>query len=297
MIDTLRFFSFPDKFDKQDIFNNLKPYKSGENRWWSIKADIGVDIEFKIKYNLLLIVVNPKKLLSKKEITNKDYLPLVNKLNEILSLYFRKIRIEDMGLSRIDYKLDITTPFISTYIDILKKSKDNYRCKTKQLYPTSVYYRGKSYNLNLYDKGAKEGTEEYKNVLRLEVQFKRRKLKYIENSKGLEITLVKFFSEERRYIYINEILEPILYKGDYYTINKSRHILKKVYTTGIVEKLIDFQKLIFECGISKAIVLTGKSDNTIRGYINRLQDAGVNPIVIGKIDEINILPNLLDYLN
>lgn len=296
MIDTLQFFMHTDSIDKQDIFKNLKPYRSGKSRWWSLKADKGVDIEFKIKYNLLLIVVNPKKLLNKKEITNEDYLPLVNKLNGLLASYFRKIRIEDMGLGRIDYKIDINTPYIKTYIDILKKSKDNYRCKSKTIYETSVYYGGKSYNLNLYDKGAQAGTEEYKNVLRLEIQFKRRKLKDISKTTGMPLTLEEFFSEGLRKLYINKILEPILYKGDYYTINKSRHILKTHYTNGMTEKLISFQKLIFEHGITKAIELNGLSDNTIRSFIKKLENAGVNPFTIEKADEINTLPNLLSYM-
>lgn len=294
MVDTIGFFYEPDKFDRKEIKRTFKPHKGGEFTWYINSLNNEIKMTYKPKYNYIFIRVNSKKLLNKSTIVNDDYFPLVEKINIYLKRYFSKIRFQNLELSRIDYKKDITS-YKDIYIQILKKLNNTYRRKNKTVYDTSVYYRGKSYNLNLYDKEAEsKNIIEYKDTLRLEIQIKRPYLKSILSKHGLEITLENFFDNNIKFLFFKEILYPLFYVGDYYTIEESRKILNKFYSENMTGKLIDLQKLIYKWGISKARKKINNS--TWYRYLKLLNSAKVNPILFKKFDGIKKLPNLICYL-
>jgi hypothetical protein len=255
-------------------------------------------------YNLLQVVVSPTKVLNKQHIVDEDYENIANVLDETFSSHCGRLRSSDLKLSRIDYKLDITTPYKDIYIDILKKVKYIYRQKQRRDYDTSTYYKGKSYTLNLYDKAAKEAMglhwKRYEDVLRLEIQLKSRHLKVLSTTESydMEITLQNFFSNNIRHQVFKNILYPMLYRGDYYSVRKIRYILNSYgYTDNMAEKLLQFQRLISIHGITGAIELSDKSKNTTRSYIKKLEDAGVNPIPLPNDSRVNYLQNMLTYLS
>lgn len=237
-------------------------------------------------------------LLGKSQIVNRDYEIVEEAIDRTLSRYFGRLRFSDFTLSRIDYKLDIVTPYKDVYLDILKHLRYYYRKKFRQDYMTSVYYKGKSYVFNLYDKEAKERFKVnlYKNMLRLEIQLKNRHLRKLRKL-GLTACLLNYFDDTIRKMVFEDLLTPLLYKGDYFTIQKSRCVLEKHgYKSSMIDKLLNFQKLILEHGISAALMNSGKSANTLRGYLVKLQEAGVNPIPLPDNCRVNCLPNLLSFL-
>lgn len=304
MIDTIGFFYEVNRLDVEVIKKKCKPHrnKKGELTWGSNLIDNGFTYNYIPKRNHLYIIVNPKKVLNKHNIINEDYSLLVKKIEASVSkVLFNKIKLEDLHLRRVDFKKDIITEYKYIYIEILKKLSDQYRRKRKRIYPTSVYYKGRSYNLNFYDKEqeVKEKNkfnelEEYKNTLRLEIQIKRPYLKNYLKKHGLEITLSNFFDSKMRLILFIDITQKLLYKGDYFTIEENRKTLSNNYSENMTEKLISFQELIHKYGVTNTKRNINK--NTWGRYILRLEDIKINPITIKEVGNLKKLPNLISYI-
>lgn len=305
MIDTGNFFYNPNREEIQEIKNNFKPLRSSNGfTWFSNSRDNGIMMNYKPYYNRLSIRFNPKIILNKNNITDNDYIPLVNKIDLFLERHFSSIRVADLKLSRIDFKKDINTKYKDIYIEILKRLAVNYRRKNKKVYKTSVYYTGTSYNLNLYDKEEerkekKEYKEEYKNILRLEIQIKRTYLRNLLNKHALVISLENFFDSKMRAFIFNEILSPLIHSGDYFTIEESKDILRQHYSENMTEKLVKFQEIIYESGMIGAKKFNEKfgDKKTYYSYLVLLKSADVNPITFQDTENIKRLPNLMKYLD
>lgn len=303
MIDTLKFFYEATREDRKIIKNTFRTYKSEKEIFIYYKNPKcrGIRYTYITKSNLLFITVNPKEALNKFQIINDDYLSVVEAIEiSINKALFNKIDFGNLNLSRIDYKIDIVTKHIDIYIDILKKLDYKYRKKKKKTFETSVYYKGVSYNLNLYNKEEElrkkkkfSELDKYLNTLRIEIQIMRPYLKNCINKYGLTIELKNFFDDCMRLILFEQILEPLVYRGDYFTIEESEKILKEKYTLNMVNKLIDFQKLIYSSDVS--IVKKYYNRNTFRSYKKKLEEAGINPIIIGESVEVKKLHNILSY--
>lgn len=297
MIDTCRLYCKLDKISRKEIKRSFKPVRKKSLVWYLNSESNGLMLYYMPVYNMLFIRCNLKKTLNKSIIVNEDYDFLVNKINETLNKYFSDIRFNKFKLSRIDFKKDIVTTYKKEYIEILKKLNCTYRRKNKKIYETSVYYRGRSYNLNLYDKEAEAGLSfknEYKDVLRLEVQLKSIYLKNLYKNTGLQISLDNFFSFEMRDFIFSQILEPLFKKGDYYTVAESEKILKETYSDNMINKLLNFQKLIYRYDLT--YVKKTMSENTYYRYLKCLKFSEVNPIIFQSTNNIKCLPNLMKYL-
>lgn len=302
MIDTFQMYYKPIEKDIKAIKEYFKPHKCNKRFIWTLQPIEGISMKYYLDFNLLQIVVTPAVVLNKQYVFDEDYVSIVTAIDKVLSSYLGRLCFSDLKLSRIDYKLDIKTPYKDIYVGILKKLRYCYRRRYRNNYATSTYYKGRNYNLNLYDKEAKEVLglhwREYTDLLRLEIQLKSRHLQKLSRNKnyGLQVCLKNYFSDVMRKCMFEDVLLPLLYRGDYYTTRKSRFILEKCsYTNSMVTKLIHFQKLVYEHGITGAIKKSDKSDNTIRSYITKLQNAGVNPMPLPKDCRVNYLPNLLSF--
>lgn len=305
MIDTLKFFYEATREDRKVIKETFRSYKSEKEifiYYKNPKNNKGIRYAYITKSNLLFITVNPKEVLNKFEIINEDYVSLVEAIEEsIYIVLFNKIDFENLNLSRIDYKKDIVTDYIDIYIDILKKLDYKYRKKKKKTYETSVHYKGGSYNLNLYnkeqerrDKDELSELDKYLKTLRLEIQIKRPYLKACIKKYGLLIELKNFFDDCMRLILFEQLLEPLVYRGDYFTMEESEKMLKEKYTLNMVNKLINFQKSIYNSDVST--VKKSCNRNTFRSYKKKLEEVGINPIILGESVEVKKLPNLISYL-
>jgi len=300
MIDTFQIYARPNYSEKQDIKKHFQPNRIKDAFGWTLAPAAGISMKYLMsqekRISLLQMVVNPALLLDKRQIVNDDYENLVTTIDRTLALYFRRLRFADFNLSRIDFKLDIVTPYKDIYIGILKQLQFKYRRKYQQLHMASVYYKGKSYTINLYDKEAKEGAS-YKDVLRLELQLKSGFIRRQLNEYGMVASLQNYFHNSVRRNPFEDLLTPLIYRGDYYTIRKSRYVLAEYgYSEKTIVKLLNFQKLALQHGINAATRKSGKSANTVRGYIIKLQEAGVNPVPLPNNCRVNHLPGLLTYL-
>lgn len=314
MIHTIKYFYYPNRED-YDVFSKImKPVrvktKDQDVSYINFhKEEHGFKIDYIGKRRLLLIRFTPPKLLNKNIITDDDYTNFIAEANKKLINYLPYIKAEDLELSQIHFKLDIYTIYKQEYINLLSKIKTNYYKNKIKIYynkasPTiidTVYLKNSGYNLNLYLKEREQPDKiKYKNLLRLELQIKRRKLKQILKSKYIYPKTINYFSEAKRTYFFETILKRFLYAGDYYSIRRSRNILKKHYPNkpATVIKLIEFQKLIAKHGMSKAMELLNKCDQTTREYLKLLQGAGVNPIPLDSCsaDKINYLSSLFSFL-
>jgi len=300
MIDTFQIYARPNYSEKQDIKKHFQPNRIKDAFVWTLTATKGISMKYLMsqekRISLLQMVVNPALVLEKRQIVNDDYASIVTAIDRILALYCGRMRVADFNLSRIDYKLDIVTPYKDIYVGILKQLQFSYRRKHQQEWMTSVYYNGKSYTINLYDKEAKEGAS-FKDVLRLELQLKSRWIRRQFNEYGMVASLRNYFNDSVRRNTFEDLLTPLIYRGDHYTIRKSRYVLAEYgYSEKTVTKLLDFQRLVLQHGMSASTRLSGKSANTVRGYIVKLQNAGVNPVPLPHDCRVNHLPGLLTYL-
>lgn len=301
MIHTIQLSSIPMFDDINFILNNFEVIKDNYDNLiylWQYK-----DLKFNYykEFNILLTKVNLNRLINKNTITDLDYEEVNKTIKSQFYEIFKFTEIEQ--LNRIDYKQDIITEHKDTYIKLIKKGSNNYRSlRQYNKYKSSVYYNSKSTNINIYDKQQElldtdinnlVDIKQYENMIRFEVQLKRNKLYYIEHSEGICRELQNYFTENDRDYYLNTNLKNIIYNGDYYNIYHSRKILQEQYTNNMTEKLVELQKQISVYGISDAKQEYNQA--TFRNYINKIQDAGVNPILIPKNEGITHLPALFNF--
>lgn len=203
-------------------------------------------------------------------------------------------------LSRIDYKQDIITEHKDIYIKLLKKGSNNYRAlKQYSKYKTSVYYKSKSKNINIYDKQQEQADrlqivdENYTNMIRFEVQLKRNRLHYLLKNEGICRELLNYWNVKEKDYHINKELQKLIYSGDYYNLYHSEKKLMEHYTKNMTDKLLELQKDISLNGVSAARL--NYNTATFRNYISLLQEAQVNPIPIPKGEGITHLKNLFNF--
>lgn len=308
MIHTIQFatskYIRPIVTDLRVIKSKFRPIKDIVNNTFKyIGTYENLKFEYNRKYNLLFTRVNLNELLNKDNITTTDYHLANNLINKQFEDIFKDTWIGN--LNRIDYKTDIYIQNKDTYIKVLKKGSSNYRAlKQNKTYDTSIYYNSKSTHINIYDKYEQllskdhntiVDVDKYKDMLRFEVQLLNPKLRYIQNHEGICRELINYFSETDRDYYMNEELKRIIYNGDYYNTYNSNKILLERYTKSMTDKLITLQKNISIGGITKAKEKYNQA--TFNTYINKLQDAGVNPIPIPKNEGIGKLNNFFKFTN
>lgn len=301
MIHTVQFSSVPIYEDIKFIKNNFATTRDKYNNLiytWQYKQLV---FQYFKEFNVLLTKINLNRLINKDIITDTDYLAVNQTIHNQFYEIFKFANINT--LNRVDFKQDIVTDHKDTYIKLMKKGSDNYRCLTQnKKYNSSIYYNSKSLNINIYDKEQELidtdinnliDISKYNNTIRFEVQLKRNKLYYIEHTEGICRELQNYFTEHDRDYYINKTLKNLIYTGDYYNTYHGKKKLQEHYTNNMVNKLIELQKQISIYGISD--VRQGFNQATFRNYINMLQGAGVNPIPIPKNECVTYLESLFKF--
>lgn len=203
-------------------------------------------------------------------------------------------------MNRIDYKIDYYTEHKDIYLKLLKKTTKEYRhLERKKEYNSSVYLSSKSRNINIYDKEKYcidkgktiEQIEKYKNCIRYEVQVKKNKIRYNFKEWGLIDCLWNYCNPYDMKYFIDDILSPVIYQGDYYNLYHSQKILGQHYSLYMTNQLIEFQKSISIQGITE--VKKQYSPYKFNKYIKLLQAVNINPVPIAKNEGITYLHNPL----
>ncbi|AMJ39768.1 phage/plasmid replication domain-containing protein [Anaerotignum propionicum] len=257
----------------------------------------------------IIIHINLQELLNKGTATNADLEVIYNKLSDFAN-NFSLADNPRLILQRIDFKRDLIIPdntIRQAYIDLIKKSYQKWGYFTKStFYKTSVEFANKSRKIIIYDKN-KELHDKHRSpktyeqdVLRIEVQLKRR---YISNHKcntGLADVLDNYLSEEMNKAYFNHSVLPVIFNGSYRTKENSAKIIDlSTYRADKKKKLKEFLECIEQTSINDA--KESYAVNTFARYIKALNNLDINPIQLRNefITEqgiyIDTLPALLKY--
>lgn len=146
--------------------------------------------------------------------------------------------------------------------------------------------------INIYDKGAKCKLPEWKDVLRIELQIKNRKLHRLYKDKGIERDINIYWTKEFMEKYYFLYYEEYFYLGDYYKLNICKKLIKKSsYSRTIKKGLIKFVTDVNKYGMTKAS--ENYSYGRVRRYINYLNDIKVNPVTINDDSELDKIQNII----
>lgn len=318
----LEFFGIKVKryINNRSIIPNMKDIlivsEDEPNEIWTRNKDYGYSFSYKtvyfifsVKNKYLLLITNAHKILEKKEITLSDITNYQNAVGRILNdiLPHRKYTLY---LNRIDYHIDIQLKDeeeMKLYIDILNKhNKKFHYMKKRNNYLSSLYLTTKQgqFTLNIYNKEEEQmdkygiKSEEYENVLRLEIQNRpaRIKAEAKRKSEPVEKKLENYFSKEGMEKGFFELLSKYLYEGDYYTKRSAKQKINRNTT------LKQSQKERIKNYIDAVASTTPREayekqkvccEDTANRYIKILNKLGINPVTLENNCSYNRLENLV----
>lgn len=292
MIHTIEFFMFvpvyqmdPRKFKQYDKENKCHHYSKG------------VNFSYDFKHWTLTVKTTVEAVIGRTNVTINDYQEYADKLTKIVSeVVERDVHIEELQLSRIDYKVDI--PLTDDEMKIFKQIKDkhytNYKYMSQKVqYDTSVHLSNKNgqYNLNSYDKYEESKDMKYWNIWRIEVQVKKAKLRKNLINYGISRVLSNYWdSFDENYF---ELLKDYYFSGDYYRLDVARDLIKRSnYSKTIKDNLCKFITRINRYGMTG---VKGKYYNyiTMKKYCELLDNIGVNPVTIDISSDVTYMENIL----
>ena len=163
--------------------------------------------------------------------TSKDEQAFIAGMNEILDeLDAPHIEKSYWQVNRIDYCVNIPTPYKQLYLDLLNKGRTKVYQKRTRFDGKSCYFRGKGCTFNIYDKQdqlTKKGIEGQnlalaEDILRVELQCRNDKTRAIMKSYGWHDRNIMHFLQPS--VAIGVLLDTAkhFYTGDYRTADKSK---------------------------------------------------------------------------
>jgi len=304
---------------KQNRTNAKDKYFNGQSQFRGIRYKYHIINKSDYQSRILHVIINPRDLLGKDTLVVEDLDEFMNRYRFLLYQEFSMYTLESEIFTRIDYFIDIEyEPAIKKeLLKIYKKAPSNYRgLQKKDRYKSSIYYNSKSRQINVYsrlekmiEKIIEENyihpskvdlkkeimpfiSKQDKNVIRYEVQIKRKKIMYHFKTDGITPELINYWNERDAAYFINDILKPIIFNGDYYNKYHSKKKLMEYYKNKkLVEKLIKFQNCISKHGADNA----KKRFKNYCKYINMLVEASVNPVLIPNNAGITKIKNPFQF--
>lgn len=268
-------------------------------------------------YMQVTIQLNPTKLLGRDiiELTKERDLKEVElKFNEIVEqIHLDLHTFMFWTLNRIDYAMNITTPYVKEYIELFQRADIPYRfemqydktSRVRKQKKGSFYLFSKSAVINFYDKfqerlnNTGKEVETAKDILRLEVQCLKSKTNAMKYKHSFEMKYLGYFLNEKLSLdTIKYYYDKTIGKGDYYKLDKA---IEKVnlsnHTPGTKEKLINVLKEVnSNRSIWKAKISTGYTKERFSHFLKLLRDLEINPVTIPRRWSINYLENLEDKI-
>lgn len=284
-------------------------------------------------YNIT-IRINFKKLIeedyNKKDLyTDKDFEKVEHKFNELMQeLNIDMPLFEHWKVNRIDYCINVKTPYVKEYINILHKSdmpnslevgyneSRNYSKNKGSLYLTKKKNGKKKYTpnitINFYDKQdqlknmQKQGqdiTDEQiasaKGILRLEVQCHKSKTEYLKVKHSMTAKNIHYFLEPQiSYdvisLGLSKIVKPATYRRKSIALKKideSKHTNKTKYMLKqIINDIAKQHNAIHK--VRNSYMSQGMKRETFNNYLRYLCDLNVNPVTIS--DKVKLQGKRLD---
>ena len=269
----------------------------------------------KYKYNLMqiTIILNPVKLLMRNKleiVTHEDLFDIKRLFNCRIKDIHESLPILDQWIvNRIDYAINIETPYVEQYIKLFHRSdkpknfKELY-CKTAKIRKQmngSFYLFNKSVVVNFYNKEHERLSQNFnidgaKNLLRLEVQCKKLKTNSIKVKNKFDSScLIHYLSREISYQQLKYYYDKTIGQGDYYKLAQAIEIVNVTnYTSSTKNKLIEVLKEVNKHrSIWKAREKSKYSVSCFNNYLNKLRLIGINPVTIPERWGIKYLKNII----
>lgn len=296
----------------------------------------------KYVYKVIEVRLNPKRLCKRNEYVQvsayEDYPVIVKMFEKLLAplkRIYKQIRaakrnelkgirvvspfifddISRYKLDRIDYCINIRTPYMNWYMELIRRSdipksfelvlKDNPITKRKEPYKNALRLENKSVIINFYNKRFQiaevfgddfpEG-QEAEDIIRLEVQCKKRKVNNLKGYYSIEgRSLLDFSSEELSEKVLLSYYEKTVGYEDYYTLQEARFIIgESDYNWKVRQRMIEVLELINQ----KRSVWKARDDyedgtKRFNEALKQIKKTGINPVTLPTGWKIPQLPNLL----
>ena len=296
MIHTIEFFMFVPvyqidtrKFIQYDKENGLHHYSKG------------INFSYNFKHWTLTVKTTAEAVIGRTDITINDYAEYADKLTKIVSeVVERDVHIEELKISRIDYKVDI--PLTDEEMKIFKQIKDkhyiNYKYMSQKVqYDTSVHLKSpKGYGqcvLNSYSKFNECMEIKYFNVWRVEIEVFKSKIRKNLINYGISRELSNYWTINSFNENYFELLKGYYFLGDYYRLDVARNKIRHSdYSKTIKDNLCKFVTRINRYGMTG---VKGKYYNyvTMKKYCELLDNIDVNPVTIDIGSNVTYMENIL----
>ena len=235
---------------------NLYPKKSNNNHYRCYKTNcfnnIGISSINLCRYfgcktgSYVELVVNCPKVIYNADETKlvnvTDYNILEEKFNRIIQHLNNEVfgtnilpNLNSWHVRRIDYAVDIVTPFVNEYTAIFNKGYIPKGFSLKEYYNTSFHIKSDACNYNFYNKteelAAKHNTHISSNILRLEVQCKADKIRKLINDYYLSNnSLLSLWNQTIAKKVIAEAVKRVIGTYDFFPVNTLR---EKIYDSDL----------------------------------------------------------------
>ncbi|PVE14337.1 hypothetical protein DDA98_14745 [Clostridium perfringens] len=279
--------------------------------------NIKIDSKYKYNFMQIKIIFNPVKLIgmNKLEIIEEDYIEEVKKrfTEEIKKIHDSLPILDFWILDRIDYAININTPYVEEYIKLFQRGdrpkgfKELYCSKSKirKQLEGSFYLFNDSVAINFYDKEnerAKQGfdTDKAKNILRLEIQCKQLKINTLKIKNEFNDKCLKnYLSRDISFHQIEHYYNKTIGGGDYYKLKEAILMVQiSDYTNETKNKIIKVLKAINKHrSIWKAREKSKYSKSCFNRYLKKLRDLNINPVTIPIRWKIEYFKNILSFFS
>ncbi len=272
-----------------------------------------VDGRYKYNFMQMSIIMNPVKLVAKTklEVIKQKHIEEVKKIfaEEVHRIHSSLPRLENWIVNRIDYAININTPYVEEYIKLFQRAdkprnlKELYcsKSKTRKQREGSFYLFNDSVSINFYNKEHERLSQNFnkdgaKDLLRLEIQCKKPKTNTIKSKNEFDSRhLEHYLSKEISYQQLEYYYKKTIGFGDYYKLSEAIRIVRESnYSTKTKEKLINVLRLInIHRSVWRAREESRYNSSCFNRYLKQLRLLGVNPVTIPGRWKVNSLKNIL----
>lgn len=271
-----------------------------------------VDGRYKYNFMQMTIIMNPVKLIrrNKLEVIKMDLLEEVKKqfAEGIKKIHSSLPRLDNWTINRIDYAVNIHTPYVDEYIKLFQRGdkprgfKELYcnKAKTRKQREGSFYLFNDSVTINYYNKEHERlyqnlNIDGAKDLLRIEVQCKKPKTNTLKVKYGFDSRhLAHYLSQEISYQQLEYYYNKTIGNGDYYKLSEAiLKVQESNYTSKTKNKLINVLREVNKCrSIWKAREKSQYNSSCFNRYLKQIRALGVNPVTIPSRWNIDKLKNI-----
>ncbi len=260
--------------------------------------------------------------------TVNDYPEIIQRLNSFLDLinqaagYKILPHIEWWHVRRIDYAVDIETPYVDEYLNLFKAGNIPAGFNEPKPYASSFYLTSKNVNINFYNK-LLQVKEKYdmseediiqelghlpRGLLRLESQCNNRHIHHIKKHLGLPKTSLPLLANpsiaEKE---LKNRVESIVGREYFIPFSMAEDILSEHYSRRTLSRLCQIMRILKdspEANLDIAqVAVSPNNKNEFAQLVHKIREFGFNPIPLEVAyrdpcvkQSLSNLPNLYDMI-